>query len=152
MKQFYDENSVKQSELNQRLNSNIVTLRNFNNWVKSVLIQVFLRIPYGAEVLDMACGKGGDLRKWGESRIGHLVCVGNGSIVVVCFFVCFFVFLFFCFLFFVFCLFVCLLIYLDLSDASIEKCNERFQKFNLNYSADFYVADCTRVRLLTNQN
>ena len=82
MKLFYDENSERQSELNQRFNSDILTLRNFNNWVKSVLIQVFLRIPYGAEVLDLACGKGGDLRKWGESNIGKLVCVGELLILI----------------------------------------------------------------------
>ena len=64
-------------------------------------------------------------------------------LVMVLLFVCLFVCLF------VVCMFVCLLsIYLDLSDASIEKCNERFQKFNLNYSAGFYVADCTRVSSL----
>ncbi|KAI6650291.1 mRNA cap guanine-N7 methyltransferase-like [Oopsacas minuta] len=115
VKQFYDENSGKQAELSQRVHSDIVTLRNFNNWVKSVLIQVFLRIPYGAEVLDLACGKGGDLRKWGESKIGSLVCV-------------------------------------DLSDSSIEQCNERYAKFHLNYSAEFHVADCTRQQLRTLYN
>ena len=77
MKQFYNKNSKNQTDLRFRVKSNIVTMRNFNNWVKSVLIQVFLRIPYGAEVLDMACGKGGDLKKWGESHIESLLCVGE---------------------------------------------------------------------------
>lgn len=47
--------------------SQIRGLRNLNNWIKSTLIQKFSRpeIPtQHLHVLDMACGKGGDLGKW----------------------------------------------------------------------------------------
>lgn len=49
-------------------------MRNFNNWVKSVLIRSYL--PTNASVLDLCCGKGGDLLKWREGRIEYLVCAG----------------------------------------------------------------------------
>lgn len=47
--------------------SKIKGLRSMNNWVKSSLIQKFSRPEMPVEhmhVLDMACGKGGDLGKW----------------------------------------------------------------------------------------
>ena len=50
-------------------------MRNFNNWVKSVLIREYLQND--AIVLDLCCGKGGDLNKWKEGRIEHLVCAGK---------------------------------------------------------------------------
>ena len=50
-------------------------MRNFNNWVKSVLIRSFLL--GGATVLDLCCGKGGDLLKWKEGGIDYLVCAGG---------------------------------------------------------------------------
>ena len=56
-------------------------LRIFHNWIKSVLIgeYSFKAKKYGGQfginlsVLDIACGKGGDLFKWGRQRIGHYV-------------------------------------------------------------------------------
>ncbi|CCG84374.1 protein of unknown function [Taphrina deformans PYCC 5710] len=55
----------------QRNQSPIVNLRNFNNWIKSTLIRNFT--PSGREqrvrVLDMGCGKGGDLMKWDKAEI-----------------------------------------------------------------------------------
>lgn len=47
--------------------SKIKGLRSLNNWIKSTLIQKFSRPEIPVEhmtVLDMACGKGGDLGKW----------------------------------------------------------------------------------------
>ncbi|OQO11268.1 hypothetical protein B0A48_05524 [Cryoendolithus antarcticus] len=47
--------------------SQIKGLRSLNNWIKSTLIQKFSRPDIPVEhlaVLDMACGKGGDLGKW----------------------------------------------------------------------------------------
>ncbi|KAI9284149.1 guanine-N(7)-methyltransferase domain-containing protein [Umbelopsis sp. AD052] len=55
----------------KRQQSSIIRLRSFNNWVKSVLISRHVR--QDATVLDMGCGKGGDLQKWARGRIGYLV-------------------------------------------------------------------------------
>lgn len=47
--------------------SRIKGLRSLNNWIKSTLIQKFSlpeRRVQNLKVLDMACGKGGDLGKW----------------------------------------------------------------------------------------
>ncbi|KAI7090232.1 hypothetical protein KC356_g1654 [Hortaea werneckii] len=55
----------------RKTDSQIKGLRNLNNWIKSTLIQKFARpeiIPqHGYLVLDMACGKGGDLGKWSKA-------------------------------------------------------------------------------------
>lgn len=60
----------------RRTDSRIKGLRSFNNWVKSSLIQKFspddeFQPGYGDErgllVLDMGCGKGGDLGKWQQA-------------------------------------------------------------------------------------
>ncbi|KAK5163966.1 mRNA cap guanine-N7 methyltransferase [Saxophila tyrrhenica] len=64
---FY--NSVPQRGREWRqTDSKIKGLRSLNNWIKSTLIQKFSRPETGVmnhfTVLDMACGKGGDLGKW----------------------------------------------------------------------------------------
>jgi len=77
----------------QRLESPIIGLKNFNNWVKSILITRFAhpvlaksfvvgagpsraRIGRG-KVLDMGCGKGGDITKWAKAHVKELFCVGQ---------------------------------------------------------------------------
>ena len=88
----------------QRQESPIFGLKSFNNWVKSVLITTYAhpavmassnsgpldqgpyprRGPGGGrgptrgagKVLDMGCGKGGDLIKWVKARIIQYVGVG----------------------------------------------------------------------------
>lgn len=47
--------------------------------MKSILIRKYLRRS-GAYVLDLCCGKGGDLNKWKEGGIGHLVCAGTTDV------------------------------------------------------------------------
>ncbi|KAG6335884.1 hypothetical protein ID866_3221 [Astraeus odoratus] len=77
----------------QRLRSPIIGLKNFNNWVKSVLITRFAHPVLASstiqsssggrgKVLDMGCGKGGDLTKWEKARIRELVCVDIADISV----------------------------------------------------------------------
>jgi mRNA (guanine-N7-)-methyltransferase len=69
----------------QRKESPIIGLKNFNNWVKSVLITQFGHPALAAsnpakrhgKVLDMGCGKGGDLIKWGKARIQEMLAVGK---------------------------------------------------------------------------
>ncbi|KAF1993837.1 guanine-N(7)-methyltransferase [Amniculicola lignicola CBS 123094] len=48
--------------------SKIKGLRSFNNWIKSSTIQKFIGEERELKVLDMGCGKGGDLQKWQASR------------------------------------------------------------------------------------
>jgi mRNA (guanine-N7-)-methyltransferase len=60
--------------------SQIKGLRSLNNWIKSTLIQKFsapeVRSPQGMAVLDMACGKGGDLGKWEKAPVVPSIYVG----------------------------------------------------------------------------
>ncbi|KMZ64992.1 mRNA cap guanine-N7 methyltransferase 1 [Zostera marina] len=66
--------------LKEREASPIIHLKKLNNWIKSVLIQLFAY--RGDSVLDLACGKGGDLIKWDKAKIGYYVGVdiAEGSI------------------------------------------------------------------------
>ncbi|KAI0637355.1 mRNA capping enzyme-domain-containing protein [Trametes polyzona] len=70
----------------QRQDSPIIGLKNFNNWVKSVLITRFAHPALAASpsaqrsgsrmrgrVLDMGCGKGGDLTKWAKANVAEYV-------------------------------------------------------------------------------
>lgn len=73
----------------QRQDSPIIGLKNFNNWVKSVLITQFahpvlLKSNHAqgrsrGKVLDMGCGKGGDITKWSKAKIRELLGVGAYS-------------------------------------------------------------------------
>ena len=70
VRQHYNDREERGREA--RKESRLYNLRKFNNWIKSVLIAKF--IPERTEeeidedrglfVLDMGCGKGGDLGKW----------------------------------------------------------------------------------------
>lgn len=70
-----------------RKESPIFYLRNFNNWVKSIIIGDSLdkikRVNYkDISVLDLCCGKGGDLLKWQRGRIKTLVCADIADVSV----------------------------------------------------------------------
>lgn len=64
-------NALEEKGLSARKKSKIYFMRNFNNWIKSMLINEYITKirdsnSFGApiRVLDMCCGKGGDLLKW----------------------------------------------------------------------------------------
>jgi mRNA (guanine-N7-)-methyltransferase len=48
--------------------SKIKGLRAYNNWVKSSTIQKFIGNERNLKIMDIGCGKGGDLQKWQASR------------------------------------------------------------------------------------
>lgn len=52
----------------RQTDSKIKGLRSFNNWVKSSIIQKFIGDERNLKILDIGCGKGGDLQKWQASR------------------------------------------------------------------------------------
>ncbi|KAJ6546481.1 mRNA capping enzyme-domain-containing protein, partial [Mycena vulgaris] len=81
----------------QRETSPIIGLKSFNNWVKSVLISRFAhpalaaskvvgrgpRAPRTAgKVLDMGCGKGGDMNKWAKARAAEVLAVDIAAVSV----------------------------------------------------------------------
>ena len=56
----------------RKTDSRIKGLRSFNNWIKSTVIHKFSPSepgsePYPLRVLDIGCGKGGDLQKWQQA-------------------------------------------------------------------------------------
>ncbi|XP_065175208.1 mRNA cap guanine-N7 methyltransferase-like [Sycon ciliatum] len=72
---FY--NQLPQLGLANRQESPIIQLRSMNNWIKSVQIKKGVhQLPHGGgrhlRVLDLCCGKGGDLLKWRQSNVQHL--------------------------------------------------------------------------------
>lgn len=122
-------NDISPITKESRKQSRIFHLRNFNNWIKSVVINEFLektrrrkRVSEDLNVLDMACGKGGDILKWQKGRIDHIIMA-------------------------------------DIASKSIEECKERYSKLQREsrgsrhhnrdrlFSAEFFVADCTKKRL-----
>ncbi|KAM7384947.1 hypothetical protein PAMA_012030 [Pampus argenteus] len=80
-------NRLQEVGLAARSRSRIFFMRNFNNWLKSVLIGEIIEQVRGAgsqqvSVLDLGCGKGGDLLKWRRGGINHLVCADIAGVSV----------------------------------------------------------------------
>lgn len=120
-------NTLEDKGLEARCKSRIFYLRNFNNWIKSMLINEYLSKIWQKHqrgsplrVLDMCCGKGGDLLKWRRGNITHLICA-------------------------------------DIASTSVEQCENRYKElqtrnrsdlgFGPVFTAEFISADCTKVRL-----
>ncbi|MFH4973817.1 hypothetical protein AB6A40_000526 [Gnathostoma spinigerum] len=78
-------NAVPEKGIGERTGSRIFYLRNFNNWIKSMLIGEFLDRLKASGItritaLDLCCGKGGDLLKWKKGGIRHLVATDIANI------------------------------------------------------------------------
>ncbi|KAM8715577.1 hypothetical protein ACLKA7_002601 [Drosophila subpalustris] len=115
-------NELKEAGRKERHKSKIYFMRNFNNWIKSQLINEYMalikqqkRIGEALRVLDMCCGKGGDLLKWDKAAISHLICT-------------------------------------DIAEVSVEQCQRRYQdiiqradksKFGHKFTAEFFACDST---------
>ncbi|POM59301.1 MRNA cap guanine-N7 methyltransferase [Phytophthora palmivora] len=67
---FY--NQLQRSAQSDRADSLLFHMRALNNWVKSILINEYSRRE-GDRVLDLACGKGGDLMKWTKRNLSLYV-------------------------------------------------------------------------------
>jgi mRNA (guanine-N7-)-methyltransferase len=80
--------SVVQQHYNNRLDAGragrsssvIASLKSFNNWVKATLIQRFASNT--TNVLDLCCGKGGDLMKWKNANIQYLMALDIADLSV----------------------------------------------------------------------
>lgn len=118
-------NALEEKGVEARKNSRIFHLRNFNNWIKSMLIKEYTQklqnskqTHSGLKVLDMCCGKGGDLLKWRKANVSHLICA-------------------------------------DIAGTSVEQCKSRYEENKMKsrdnrnkiFSCEFITADCTRERL-----
>ncbi|XP_067002666.1 mRNA cap guanine-N7 methyltransferase [Anabrus simplex] len=118
-------NTLEEKGLEERMKSRIIYLRNFNNWVKSMLINEYLtKIKQSRantiRVLDIGCGKGGDLLKWRRGNINHLICADLAATSME----------------------QCQNRYHDLLNRS------RYERgFAPVFTAEFITADCTKVRL-----
>ncbi|CAF1027305.1 unnamed protein product [Brachionus calyciflorus] len=65
------------TDLAARSKSRIYYLRNFNNWIKSVLINEYLARRRlinkdNLSVLDLGCGRGGDVLKWQKGKVNRV--------------------------------------------------------------------------------
>ena len=73
-----DNSQVKPGRSEREL-SRVVNLRKFNNWVKAVQIsKVAFDWPNGrkATVMDIGCGKGGDMNKWRSVHAHQYIGIG----------------------------------------------------------------------------
>lgn len=89
-------NNVQNKDLTERTASRIFFQRNFNNWMKSMLIRMLYSILDTLSfhileeatnlciqnrssgdfvILDICCGKGGDLLKWHKAEVDEIVFV-----------------------------------------------------------------------------
>ncbi|EDV21195.1 uncharacterized protein TRIADDRAFT_30586, partial [Trichoplax adhaerens] len=118
-------NELREEGIDARYESRIFFLRNFNNWVKSMLIgdiierikkQNLIENKRTIKVLDMACGKGGDIKKWMQGDVSYIV-------------------------------------FTDIAGISVEQCRKRYEDTKNSsktvnfFGAEFITADSAQQRL-----
>lgn len=117
-------NELQEAGREVRTESRIYFMRNFNNWIKSVVINETLQRlkrerghSRDISVLDLCSGKGGDLLKWKKGNISYLVCA-------------------------------------DIAGTSVEQSESRYRDMRGReryservFAAEFITADCTKSRL-----
>jgi len=131
-------NARPNTSVEERVKSPIYHLRNFNNWIKSCLIAEFT--PPRAVVLDLCCGKGGDLPKWCSAAIRHWVAAGTPPPVLLslswggppppphC---------------------MCVTpLRADIAGESVKAAEERYESRRTSFSALFITTDCFEVSFL----
>jgi mRNA (guanine-N7-)-methyltransferase len=70
--EFYD--AQDQENIEAREYSEVIFLRKFNNWIKSVLINKYCNLSGPKpSIFDLCSGKGGDLPKWVRTNPSHYV-------------------------------------------------------------------------------
>ncbi|EQC35212.1 hypothetical protein SDRG_07441 [Saprolegnia diclina VS20] len=76
--EFYS--SLQRANSGDRADSLLYHMRAMNNWIKSVLIREYC--PTNCKVLDLACGKGGDMMKWAKQNVSMYmgVDIAQGSL------------------------------------------------------------------------
>merc|ERR1712168_392129 len=123
-------NERENTGLKKRQQSRIFFMRNFNNWIKSMAISDTLtelrkrrKTDSEITVLDLCCGKGGDLLKWKKGRIDKLICVDIADVSIE----------------------QCIKRYYDLNRRNGFETNR-----SKEFRAEFYVADVTKEYLLDN--
>ena len=79
VREHYNERTIIANRSKRNL-SPIIKLRNFNNAIKYMLIDKYTK--RGDVVLELGCGKGGDLRKYGNAGISQFIGIdiSNASI------------------------------------------------------------------------
>lgn len=116
-------NSIQEKGLDRRNQSRIVYLRNFNNWIKGMLIDEYLTLVKEKKkqdeplrLIDLCCGKGGDFFKFSKGEANHVICV-------------------------------------DIADQSIADAQKRHTDMKAKtprmFNAEFIVADVTRTQMRT---
>ena len=71
--EFYDAQQATTS-LAAREHSPTIFVKVFNNFIKAITIEQFSRkLGRGLSVLDLCCGRGGDIQKWKKQNIAHYV-------------------------------------------------------------------------------
>jgi mRNA (guanine-N7-)-methyltransferase len=78
-------NAIENSGPEARTKTRIFFMRNFNNWVKSMQIGEYLKRIRSkgvttVKVLDLGCGKGGDLLKWMRGNVSHVTCADVAAV------------------------------------------------------------------------